>query len=183
LTSFVTHAGIFRYKRLNFDISCISEIFQHLIFNLIKDATSSFNISDDILIFGTSQEMHDQALHEVMKRLNEYNLTINKEKCKWFKKELDFFGLHFCGEGISLSESKMSDFTNSKTPTNKSDLHSFHGLGTYCSRFIPNYASCVKCLWDLTKKRAKFEWTNIYDTAFKNQKLYQKLLLISTKIW
>ena len=170
LTTFVTHVGLFRYKRLNFGISCAPEIFQQLIFNLIKDIPNSFNISDDILIFGNDQQSHDQALHEVMQRLNENNLTVNQDKCEWFKTELDFFGLHFSKDGVSLSDSKIKDFIETKTPKNKSDLHSFLGLGTYCSRFIRNYASKSTKLWELTRKSTEFKWTSEHDQIFEKLK-------------
>ena len=149
LTSFATHCGVFRYKRLFFGISCAPEIFQQIIFNLIRDVQNSFNISDDILIFGETREIHDNALHKVLKILNDNGLTINYEKCEWGKNELDFFGLHFSNKGISLNESKLEALMNSKRPENKKDIHSFLGLGTYCSKFIDKYSYDAAILWKI----------------------------------
>ena len=71
VTCFSTHLGIFRYKRLNFGISSASEIFQETISNVIQDIDNVKNISDDILVFGKTQQEHDIALDRTFKRLSE----------------------------------------------------------------------------------------------------------------
>ena len=50
ITTFSTHVGLFRYKRLNFVISSASEIFQETIRNIIQDIPNARNISDDIIV-------------------------------------------------------------------------------------------------------------------------------------
>ena len=43
------------------------------------------NISDDILIYGSNQTDHDEALAAVVKRLDDHNLTLNRSKCEFNK--------------------------------------------------------------------------------------------------
>ena len=46
ITTFSTHIGLWRYKRLNFGISSASEVFQSVIEHVLTGITGAFNISD-----------------------------------------------------------------------------------------------------------------------------------------
>ena len=83
----------------------------------------------------------------MLKILNDNGLTINGDKCEWKRQELDFFGLHFSKDGVSLKENKVEALMNAKLPENKKEYISFLGLGTYCSRFIHKYADDASVLW------------------------------------
>ena len=63
LTVFSTHAGLFRYKRLNFGVNSAAEVFQHLIQSALQGLEGTLNISDDILIYATTEDELQQRLH------------------------------------------------------------------------------------------------------------------------
>ena len=53
------------------------------------------NISDNMIVFGKDEEEHDRGLENfenVLKRVTEVGLKLNKEKCKFRQTELVFFG-------------------------------------------------------------------------------------------
>jgi hypothetical protein len=77
---FSTHIGLFRYKRLNFGVSSAAEEFQKTIESLISNIPQSRNLSDDIIVFGKNEEEHDEALHRVLRRLEDDGLTLNVNK-------------------------------------------------------------------------------------------------------
>lgn len=77
ITTFATHRGLFRYKRLIFGVNAAAEIFQHAIQTVIADVKGAFNVSDDIIVFGTDKKSHDAALENTLKKLHENGLTIN----------------------------------------------------------------------------------------------------------
>ena len=52
VTTFSTHVGLKRYKRLPFGINAASEIFQESIKELLTGLPGCKNISDDIIVFG-----------------------------------------------------------------------------------------------------------------------------------
>ena len=62
ITTFATHKGLRRYARLNFGTNSASEMFQHIISELLRDIPGAMNISDDIIVFGKTQADHDEAL-------------------------------------------------------------------------------------------------------------------------
>ena len=71
ITTFATHVGLYRYKRLSFGINAAAEVFQHAMQSVIQDVQGSLNISDDIVVFGTDIESNDKALDQVLHRLQQ----------------------------------------------------------------------------------------------------------------
>ena len=57
-------------------------------------------IKDDLVIHGEGKE-HDNRLEKVMQRLMEYGLTLRKEKCKFGKTEVLWFGNVFTKQGMT----------------------------------------------------------------------------------
>ena len=92
LTTFTTHDGLYRYKRLMFGISAAPEIYQHTIQQVLHGLPGVKNISDDIIVFGKDKSEHDKNLHGVLGRLQERGLTLNSEKCMFSVPEITFFG-------------------------------------------------------------------------------------------
>lgn len=92
ITTFLTHDGLFRYKRLGFGLSSAAEIFQHVIRQIIQPVTHAFNYSDDILVFGATRKEYDKALTQVCCLLTDADLTLNAKKCEFHKTKLNFFG-------------------------------------------------------------------------------------------
>ena len=129
LTTFWTHKGPHRYVLLNYGTSAASEVFQHAISQALTGMEGVIIISDNILIFGTTQVAQDKALQMVFEQLRETSLALNKEKCGHNKSILEFFGLIL--EAIA----------NAPRPTNISEVRSLLGMTNCCSKFIVNYAS------------------------------------------
>ena len=50
LTTFSTHMGVKRYERLIFGLSSASEIYQHIIQEVLQGIPGARNISDDIIV-------------------------------------------------------------------------------------------------------------------------------------
>ena len=166
ITTFATHLGLFRYKRLNFGISSAAEVFQKAIQDVVRDVSNAKNISDDIIIYGKNKKEHDAALHKVFKKLHENGLTINLEKCEFGVDTISFFGFTFSEKGISPDPKKTTAIENMKPPQNPSEVISFLGMTNFMSRFIPNYATINEPLRNLTKKDTQWTWNKKEQDAF-----------------
>ena len=94
ITTFCTHLGLYRYKRLNYGTNEAAELFQHTLQQTLQGIK---NIADDIIVFGNTREEHDCALEECLTKLQEHNLTLNFQKCKFLKKSL---GILWSGFGL-----------------------------------------------------------------------------------
>ena len=64
ITTFATHKGLFRYKRLIYGVSSAFESFQRQIEIVIAGRPGAKNISDDILVWGTTEEEHNSHLNQ-----------------------------------------------------------------------------------------------------------------------
>lgn len=167
LTVFTTHAGLFRYKRLNFGVSSAAEIFQNLIQTSLQGLEGVLNISDDILIHANNQVDHDKRLDACLQRIREKNLTLNQDKCQFNKERIEFFGHVFSSKGISPDPKKVTALKEAAAPSNIEELRSFLGMATYCGRFIPNLATITEPLRNLTKDSTTWQWGFHEAQAFK----------------
>ena len=166
ITTFATHKGLMRYKRLIFGLSSASEIYQHAIQQALTGLEGVRNISDDIIVFGNDNEEHDRRLRAVIERLRERNLTLNAEKCVFRTPSLTFFGFTISCDGISADDAKVNAIRNAKTPTNVHEVRSFLGLVNYCARLIENLASLAEPLRELTRGDTPWKWEERQQRSF-----------------
>lgn len=166
ITTFATHKGLRRYKKLNFGTNSASEIFQQVISEQIRDIPNAINISDDIIIFGKTQADHDEALRAVFQRFSLIGLTLNWDKCEFSQSQLTFFGFVFSGDGISPDPTKVDAIRNCPPPRSVKDVRSFLGMATYCAKFIPNFSDLSEPLRELTRKNVSFSWTSRHAQSF-----------------
>ncbi|PIK43243.1 hypothetical protein BSL78_19881 [Apostichopus japonicus] len=170
ITTFVTHTGLYRYKRLMFGISSAPELYQHIIQQVVSGCDGTHNISDDIIVHGKDVEEHDQRLEKVLQRIQEAGLTLNKRKCEFRMTELVFMGHKLSSDGICPSDEKVEAIKDARQPTSASEVRSFLGLVQYCSRFIPNLATISEPLRRLTKKEETFSWGKEQEQSFQSLK-------------
>lgn len=170
ITTFSTHLGLMRYKRLNFGISSAAEVFQNVIRETLKGIDGAINLSDDILVFGKNQTEHNQALAAVFQRLRDSGLTLNKSKCEYGKSTLEFFGYIFSKDGMSPDPKKVQDIIDISTPTSVTEVRSLLGMTNYCSRFIEGYATMSQPLRELTHKHQPWAWTDKHEAALTQLK-------------
>ena len=83
IMTFITHKGLYRYKRLMFRVSSAPEKYQQVIQQTLQDIEGVHNISDDIIVHGATHDQHDERLQKVMMRVRECGLTLNLEKCQF----------------------------------------------------------------------------------------------------
>ncbi len=170
ITTFSTHVGLYRYKRLNFGNNAAAEIFQHTLQTVLQGLPGVRNLADDIIIFGHTRNEHDQALSSCLNRLSENGLTLNAIKCKHLTTSLSFFGQVFSAKGTKPDPARITDLQNAPIPKNVHEIRSFLGMANYSSRYIPDYATITKPLHVLTKKNARFVWNNSQQEAFSKLK-------------
>lgn len=167
ITTFVTHCGLFRYKRLVMGINTASEIYQYEIQTVLQGISGVANLSDDIIIHAPDQQTHDHRLRQTLERLQEAGLTLNGDKCIYSQTELEFLGHKLTANGIDPSKGKIDAILNAREPENVSEVRSFLGLVNYCARFIPNHATLTEPLRKLTRKHETFHFDKEQKEAFK----------------
>ena len=165
ITTFSTHAGLYRYKRLSFGINSAAETFQHTIQTVIADVKGAKNASDDIIVFGKDREEHDKNLHSLLATLHKAGLTVNASKCEFGKTEIEFYGFIFSKDGLKPDPRKVAALNKAEQPQNVTELRSFLGMAQYSARFIPNFATLTAPLRQLTKQDEPWRWTEQEEKA------------------
>ena len=166
ITTFTTHVGLFRYRRLNYGTNAAAEIFQYTLQAQLQGLQGVKNIADDIIIFGKTRQEHDLNLEQCLTRLSNKGLRLNQSKCKFLDTTLSFFGQVLSSQGCKPDPKRVQDLQNAQVPRNVHDVRSLLGMANYSSKYIANFATITSPLRDLTKKNAHFEWTETHQMAF-----------------
>ena len=85
IRAFQTEDRIKRYKRLLLGIKVPPEESQHALQTLLADIENAVNA---FIVFGKSDDEHDDGLNKVLKRLAENNITLNIKKCEFDKESV-----------------------------------------------------------------------------------------------
>ena len=146
------------------------KIYQREIELVLSGIPGVCNISDDIIIGGKTAEelLNRQTL--VLDRLEERNLKINLRKSKFLQNEILYMGHKISADGIAPDSTKIDVINTLKAPNNIKELHSFLGMITYCSKFLPNFATNTDPLRQLLKKDITWEWNQTHQDTFDNLK-------------
>ena len=170
ITTFVTHKGLFRYKRLMFGITSAPEKYRQVIQKVLQDCSGTANSSDDIIIYSPNTAEHDKRLEKVLTRLKDRGLTLNKEKCVFHMPKLTFMGLVLSRQGIGPTEEKVKAVNEACEPQSVSEVKSFLGLFNFNARFIPDLATVGEPLRRPTKKGEPFVFGPEQQAAFAELK-------------
>lgn len=166
ITTFVTNWGLYRYTRLLFGVNYAPEFFQNLMESILSNCPNTVVFIDDILIWGTSEEDHDDAVRKTLSVLKEHGMLLNMQKCRFKQKEITFLGHKLSEKGVLPTDSKVRSILQCRAPRSKEELRSFLGLVTYVSRFIPNLATENHPLRELLKNSTPFEWNSLHQRSF-----------------
>ena len=175
ITTFVTHRGLYRYKRLMFGVTSAPEKYQQVIRDVLRGCEGVANIADDLVVHGKGVEEHDRRLFAVLDRLSEAGLTVNGDKCEFRLTKLKFFGHELSSDGVSPSEEKIAAIRDARSPKDASEVRSFMGLVQYSAKFMSDLASIARPIQDLTRKGVPFVW------AAEQQKAFQELKRLITQ--
>ncbi len=119
LVTFNTPFGRYRFKRLPFGIHSAAEVFQKKISEIISKIDGAANDQDDIIVFGRDMEEHDKALNQVLDRVRESGLKLNKGKCIIRVTETTFLGHLISANGIKPDPQKIEAILKMPMPCNK----------------------------------------------------------------
>ena len=139
ITAHHTPRGPRRSTRLNYGTTSAAKIFQKEIAEALEGIDGCFNISDDIMVFGSSQKEHDKYLGEVLQRCQEKDLRLGLDKCQFNLSEISYYGFVFTKEGMKPDPNKVATLKQAEPPKNASELRSFLGMATYSAPFTSHF--------------------------------------------
>lgn len=159
-----------------FGVSCAPVMFQKVLEKLLLGCEGTANFIDDIIIFGADEKEHDERLNRVLQVLKNNNVLLNKKKCIYKTKRIEFLGHELTEKGVKPLNKYIEAIHSTRKPTNVEELQSFLGLANYVGKWIANLASVTEPLRKLLRlklsKSADIRkyWTSAQDKAFETIK-------------
>lgn len=141
ITTFITSKGLFRYKRLMFGISSAPEHFQKIMERMLVGCEGVINFIDDIVVFGCNSDEHDSRLKHVLQILKDNDVLLNKNKCIFNAKNIEFLGHQLSANGIKPLDKYLKTIESFREPKNVEEIQSFLGLVNFVGKWIPNLAT------------------------------------------
>ena len=108
--AFTTPEGLFEPTVMFFALTNSPATFQAMMNELLRDLINTGKVAvfiDDVIVGIETEEGHDDLVAEVVKRLEENDLYVKPEKCKWKVREVEFLGVVIGPEGIRMKKEKV----------------------------------------------------------------------------
>ncbi|MGH0171331.1 UNVERIFIED_CONTAM: hypothetical protein FKN15_060984 [Acipenser sinensis] len=152
-TAFSTPDGLFHFRTMPFGLHGAPATFQRLMDQVLAPHHQyAAAYIDDVVIFSSTWKEHIIRLSAVLQSLRGAGLTAKLGKCAFGKQETQYLG-YIMGNGrVKPIASKVQALVETAIPRTKSQVRSLLGLASYYHRFIPEYATIVNPLVDLTRK-------------------------------
>lgn len=172
-TAFSTDKGHFEFCRMPFGLKNGPATFQramnHVLQGLIGKICHVY--LDDIVIVGESLKNHLNNLETIFKRLSEFNLKIQLDKCEFLKRETEFLGHIITQDGVRANKDKIKKILEWPLPKSQKEIKQFLGLSGYYRRFIKDYSKISKHMTKYLKKDIALDVTDPqYKEAFETLK-------------
>lgn len=167
--------GLFHFNVLPFGLSNSAQCQQRLMDAVLgpKFEPNVFVYLDDIIIIADTFEKHVAILNEVRQRLQEANLTLNLDKCQFFRNSLNYLGFIVDSRGLRTNPDKVQSIVDYPIPRTTTDIKRFVGMCSWYRRFIPHFSSLMSPINDLLKGKAKkqpINWSDTAESAFNDIK-------------
>ncbi|KAI4387334.1 hypothetical protein MLD38_005174 [Melastoma candidum] len=170
-TAIKTKYWLYDWLVMPFGLSNAPSTFMRLMTHVLLPFLGKFVVVyfDDILIYSSSLNEHDELLRIVFRTLRVEKLYGNLKKCEFFQPSVVFLGFVVSLQGIKVDESKIKPIKEWPTPNSFHDVRSFHGLASFYRRFIRGFSSFAAPLTECLKGD-KFEWTPAAQASFERLK-------------
>ena len=113
LLTITTHKGLYRYRRLPFGISSAPALFQRTMEQILQGIPGVVAFMDDIELTGATVEEHLDRLDQVLQRLEEHGLRLQKSKCEFLKDRVEYLGHIIDKDGLLPVLEKVRAITDS----------------------------------------------------------------------
>ena len=172
-TAFVTPDGTYEFLKMPFGMMNSGATLVRAMRKLIDGLVGVDNYVDDLIVYSSTWDEHISTVKELIKRMQQANLTARPSKCLFGSSGVEFVG-HVLHQGsVSPQEQNIDKIKAAPRPKTKKEVRSFLGLVGFYREYIPEFAAIAVPLTDLTKKGKpnKVVWSDAAETAYRNLKM------------
>ena len=113
-----------------------------------------FSFLDDVIVYGSTKEEHDERLNAVLNRLQSNGLVANFDNCEIEKTNIERPGFNLGLNEFAVLENNLTSIAQIKVPYDKHSLASTLGLFGHYRNILPsNYSSKAADLYKLLHKK------------------------------
>ena len=130
---FTSPEGSFEPIVMFFGLTNLPSMFQAIMNDLLRDLINMGKMAtfiNNIIIGMEIEGGHNEIVAEVVKRLEENDLYVKPEKCKWKVRKVEFLGVVIGPERIKMEKEKVKEVLEWPTPECVKDMQKFLGLAT-----------------------------------------------------
>ena len=171
-TAFQTRYEHYKYTVMPFGLTNALATFQALINTTLCKYLDIFVTAylNDILIYTKSTlKEHLQAVKKVLKVLQEADIKLRPDKCKFHVKTVKFLGSIITINGIQMDDKKAKAIREWPEPKNLKEVQAFLGFANFHQRFLQGYSQICTPLTKMIKKEQPFCW------EYKQREAFEKL--------
>lgn len=174
-SALITPFGLFEHKFMCMGLSNAAQSFQRFMDEVVRDLQFCFVYLDDVLVASETEEQHLKDLKTVFKRLEDYGVVLNVEKCIFGQSEVKFLGHMVSSTGLSPLPEKIEALKKYPLPDTIQELRRFLAMLNFYHRFLNNAAALQAPLYDLCKgskknDRSKVNWSDDLKQKFSDCK-------------
>ncbi|KAE8276916.1 Retrovirus-related Pol polyprotein [Larimichthys crocea] len=142
-----------------FGIISASEIYHRAMDNMLEGLEGVRCYIDDLVIWGSTLQEHNDRLAKVLQRISDHGLKLNRAKCQFCVQEMTFLGDKLSGEGIEPDDRKIKAILSMPRPRDKKGVLRVMGMINFIGKFIPNLSAKTSALRELLRDSTEFKWT------------------------
>ena len=152
-TAFITHQGLFQFKRMPFGLKNAPLQFQRFMDSVLGSLrwTAALVYIDDILVFSDDIAAHAEHLRALLDSAISVGLRFNPGKCHFAYPSLTVLGHRVSTDGLSVLEDRAAAIRELATPRTLKELWHVLGIFGYYRQFIPKFAILAAPLTRLTR--------------------------------
>jgi len=152
--AFRTNQDLFEPLVMFFGMTNSPTTFQTMMNNVFRTVIAERIIIvylDDILIFTKTEEEHERVVRRVLEILAEHKLFLHPEKCEFHRKQIEYLGLVISENKVAMDPVKVARVREWPTLESQTDMQAFVGFVNFYRRFIQDFSTIARPLFDLTR--------------------------------
>ena len=171
LTTFITHRGLYRYKRVPAGLHDAGGKYTSRYDFVIQRIPRKVKCVDDTCLWDTSIEEAFFHTWDYLAICAKHGIVLNVSKFEFCKKEVTFAGFQLTPDGIKPAKATLEAIRNFPTPKNVTDMRSWFGLvrqvayAHSCSEDLAPFRDLLK-----SKEKNKFYWSEDLQNLFDRSK-------------
>jgi len=172
--AFCTNRGLFEPLVMFFGMTNSPAIFQTMMNDIFRTVIAEGIVVvylDDILIFTKTEEEHERAVQRVLEILAEHKLFLCPEKCEFHRKQIEYLGLVISENKVAMDPVKVAGVHEWPVPENRTNVQAFIGFVNFYHRFIQDFSTIARPLFDLTRSDQAWNWGTKEQEAFEHLKM------------